>query len=61
VAIEAVALVLSQDDDSAHVGIHQIGKREINETILASERHSWLGSILGKGGKPPSLPAGEHN
>jgi len=39
VAVEAVALVLSQDPDASHTAVHQIGQREIHHPVQAAERN----------------------
>jgi hypothetical protein len=41
---QGMCLVLRQNSDTADTGVHAIGQREINDTELATKRHSRLGA-----------------
>jgi len=59
--IEAVALVLSEDDDFPIPGIGQIGESEIDEPVLASVWNCGLGAHLGEGKQSSPLAAGKNH
>src|SRR5690349_13851675 len=48
VPVERSGVVLRQDERAQDVGVDAIGKRDIDETILAADRHSRFRSLLRK-------------
>ena len=48
---ELERFVLREHEDSAQVGINAIGKREIDNAVLAAKWHGGFGGIAGQGMK----------
>ena len=60
VPVEAVALVLSEDDDAEVAGVDEIREREVDEPVVAAERHRGLRPVGGEGQQALALAAREH-
>ena len=52
VPVEAVALVLRQDGDLPDLGVDEVGEHEVDQPVVAAERHRRLGPVVGEGSKP---------
>jgi hypothetical protein len=61
VQVEAVALVLRQDDDLEEAAVRQVRQDEVDEPVMASEWHGRLGPVGGQGGEALALAAGQHH
>jgi hypothetical protein len=61
VNIEAVALVLRQDDDASETTIHQVRECEIDQSVLAAVGHRWFGSDSGERHEARPGATGEDN
>ncbi len=61
VPVEAVALVLGEHHDANEAGVHQVGQGEVDEPVVAPERHRRLGAIPGEGEQSLALAPGEHH
>ena len=61
VSVETVRLVLRQHHDLAEPGIDQVREGEVDETVVAAERHSGFRPICGKGHQAFAFPASEHD
>ena len=48
VVVERARVVLGQDDDVVDVGVDAVGQREVDDPVLAAERHGRLGALLGQ-------------
>src|SRR5262249_31923678 len=48
VAVQAMALVLGQDDDLEVAAVDQVGQGEVDETVRAAEGHGRLGAVGGE-------------
>lgn len=59
VAVQRVRLVLRQHDDLGQARIDQVGQCEVDQPVLAAERHRGLGPVGREGHEPLSLAAGE--
>ena len=59
VKVEAVALVLGEDHDPQEAGVGQVRQDEVDEPVLAAERHRGLGPIEGQRHQPLAFAAGE--
>ncbi len=46
VVVERARVVLGQDDDVVDVGVDAVGQREVDDPVLAAERHGRLGPLL---------------
>jgi hypothetical protein len=60
-AVEAVGLVLGQDDDLAKAGVDEIAQREINEPVSTTKRNGGLGAIGSERHKPFALSTSKDN
>lgn len=58
-AIQAVRLVLRQHHDLANTRVDEVRHREIDQSIVAPERHRRFRAIRSQGHEPFSLTAGE--
>ena len=54
VPVQAVALVLGQHADAPDSRVDEIGEREVDKPVQASERHGGLGTVIGQ--RRQSLP-----
>jgi hypothetical protein len=61
VTVERVALVLRQHDDPAEAGVDEVGEREVDQPVVAAERHRGLGAVERQRRKALSLAAGQHD
>jgi len=61
VAVQAVALVLREDDDLQVAGVGEVGQRKVDQAVAATERHRRLGPVVRQRQQPLALPAGEHD
>jgi hypothetical protein len=59
VPVEAVALVLGQHRDLPDLGVHQVRQHEVDQPVVAAERHRRLGTVLRQRRKPLSLATGK--
>ena len=59
VPVEAVRLVLRQHDDLEVAGVDDVGEREVDEAVDATERHGRLGTVGGERHQPLALTAGK--
>src|SRR5690349_23549663 len=57
--VEAVRLVLRQYDDLSQTRIDEVRDREVDQAVLAAERHGWFGAVGGEGHESLALAAGE--
>lgn len=57
--VQALALVLGQDNNLLVAAIDQIGKRKVDQPVVAAKGHRRLRPLIGKRGKSASLPAGK--
>ena len=57
VQVEAVALVLGQHDDAHEAGVGQVGQHEVDEAVVAAERHGRLGPVDGQRHQPLAFAA----
>ena len=57
VTVEAVTLVLGEDDDAPETAVDQVGQDEVDDPVAAAERHGRLGPVIGQGGEPGALAA----
>jgi hypothetical protein len=57
---QRVRLVLRQNADAPDAGIHAVGKRKIDDAVLAAERHGGLGAPQRELLQPAAAPAGQH-
>ena len=61
VAVEAVALVLRQHHDLVVVRVDQVREREVDQPVVAAERHGGLGAVGGQRREALALAAGQHH
>ena len=61
VRVEAVRLVLRQDDDLEVAGVDDVGQGEVDETIDARERDRRLGPVGGERHEPLALSSCQHD
>jgi hypothetical protein len=61
VEVEAVALVLGENDDLEVAGVGQVRENEVDDAVVAAEGHGRLGPVGGQRGQPLSLAAGQHH
>src|SRR5690606_5645294 len=59
VPVEAVRLVLREHDDVQVVRVHEVGQREVHQSVDAPERHRGLGSRGGERHEALALAPGE--
>ena len=59
VKIQAVALVLGEDDDAQESGVGEVREDEVDQPVLAAKRHGGLGSIEGQRQQPLAFAACE--
>ncbi len=59
--IEAVTLVLRQDDDAPEASIHQVRQREVDQSVLTAVGYRWFGSDPGERHEALSGATGEDN
>ena len=59
VVVERARVVLGQDDDVVDVGVDAVRQREVDDPVLAAERHGRLGAHLGQDRQALALAAGE--
>ena len=57
--VERMALVLRQDHDASLATVHEVGKGEVDQAIVATEGHGWLGPIPGQWHQSLALTPGE--
>ena len=60
VPVERVALVLGQHDDLQVPGVDEVREREVDQAVVAPERHGRLRAIGGQRRQPFPLAPGEH-
>src|SRR4051794_15819484 len=60
-AVEAVALVLREDDDLAQARVDEVRQREVDEPVVAAERDGGLGAVRRQRRKALALSAREHH
>ena len=58
VLVERMGTVLGQDGHVVDVRIDAVGKREINDTVFAGERHRGLGPLVREHAQAGARPAG---
>ena len=61
VAVERVALVLREHDDPAEAGVDEVRQREVDQPVVAAERHGRLGAVERQRHQALALAAGEHD
>jgi hypothetical protein len=61
VTVEAVTLVLRQNDDLQVAGVCEVGQHEVDDSIAATERHGWLGPVGCQRRETPALPARQYH
>ena len=61
VHVEAVALVLRENDDLAIAAVGEVGQREVDQPIAAGERYRRLGAIERERREPLAFTAREHH
>ena len=61
VPVEAVRLVLGEHDDLEVAGVDDVGQREVDQPVDASERDRRLGAVRRERHQPLPLPAREHD
>ena len=59
VTVEAVGLVLGEDDDLSQPGVYEVGDREIDQSVLSAEGHRRFCAIGREGHESLALAAGE--
>ena len=59
VVVERARVVLGQDDDVVDVRVDAVGQREVDDPVLATERHGRLGPLLGQDREALALAARE--
>ena len=59
VVVERARVVLGQDDDVGDPGVHAVAQREVDDPVLAPERHGRLGAHGREDGQAFALAAGE--
>ena len=59
VVVERARVVLGQDDDVVDVRVDAVGQREVDDPVLAAERHRRLGPLLGEDREAFALAARE--
>jgi hypothetical protein len=59
VVVERARVVLRQDQDVVDVRVDAVREREVDDPVLAGERHSRLGANGREDRQPLPLPAGE--
>ncbi|OGW99923.1 MAG: hypothetical protein A2062_02675 [Omnitrophica WOR_2 bacterium GWA2_44_7] len=47
--VERVRLVLDEDDHVAQAGVDAVAEREVDDAVLAAERHGGLGAVRRQG------------
>ena len=53
-----MGFVLGQHDDAEIPGVHHIRQGEVNQAIVAPERHRRFGAVLGQGHESLAFSAG---
>ena len=61
VVVERARVVLGQDDDVVDVRVHAVGEGEVDDPVLAAERHGRLGPHRREDGESLALAAGEYH
>jgi hypothetical protein len=61
VHVEAVALVLGEDDDLPVATVRQVGEGEVDESVVAPEGNRRLRPVEGEGGEAFALTSGQHH
>ena len=59
VVVERARVVLGQHDDVVDVRVDAVRQREVDDPVLAAERHGRLGALLGQDREALALAAGE--
>src|SRR5262249_37438311 len=59
VSVQRGRTVLGQDPDVEDAGVHTVGEREVDDAVLARERHRRLGAALGQQAQPRAETAGQ--
>ena len=59
VVVQRAGVVLGQDDDVVDVRVDAVREREIDDPVLAAERHGRLGTLLGEDREALALAARE--
>ena len=59
VVVERPRVVLGQDDDVVDVRVDAVREREVDDPVLAAERHRRLGALLGQDREAFALAARE--
>ena len=60
-AVEAVALVLRQHGDLEIAGVDEVREREVDEPVVAAERHRGLGAVERQRQQALALAARQHD
>ena len=60
VTVEAVGLVLREDEDTAEAGVDAVGEGEVDDAIEAAEGDGWLGAVASERLQTGALAAGEN-
>src|SRR6516164_5115264 len=58
-AVEGERLVLGDHENAAQVGVHAVGKGDVDNAIDAAERHGRLGTITREREKTLARPSGQ--
>ena len=61
VPVERVRLVLGEHADPVQPGVDQVGQHEVDQPVVAAERHRRLGPVGGERPQPLALAACEHD
>jgi hypothetical protein len=61
VDIEAVTLVLGQNDDASETAIHEIREGEVDQSVLTAVGHCRFGSHAGEGHEALASTTSENN
>ncbi len=59
VPVERRGVELRQHEDALEVGVQAVADRDVDQSILAADRHGRLRSHVGQGEEPRSAPAAE--
>ena len=61
VPVQRVRLVLGEHADPVQPGVDQVGQHEVDQPVVAAERHGRLGPVGGERPQPLALAAGQHD
>src|SRR5579871_1348607 len=59
--VEAVALVLGEDGDPEDAAVHEVREREVDQPVVAAERHGRLCAVGREGPEALALPTCQHD